>query len=143
MCATIPLYLAYLAATRRVSDERRLASIAAGVVAGVTAFVVSVGLLSVLDLPRVTVVPFAALVCFSSARLIRRLPDTASITALRTSAARLAARAAVSALVVIAITGAAETLRPRWSGLILAFPVNALPVMAILHFHYGRESIRP
>jgi hypothetical protein len=142
MCATIPVYLAYLAATSRL-PEPRLASIAAGALASVTAFALSLGLLSALDLPRVTVVPFAALVCFVSARLIRRLPDTATITPVRTSAARLAARAGVSALVVIAVTAAAEALGPRWSGLILAFPVNSLPVMAILHFHYGREAIRP
>ena len=142
MCATIPVYLAYLAATSRLR-EPRLASIAAGGLASVTAFAVSVGLLSALHLARVTVVPFAAVVCFVSARLVRRLPDTASITPVRTSGARLGARVGVSALVVIAVTAAAEALGPRWSGLVLGFPANSLPVMAILHFHYGREAILP
>jgi uncharacterized membrane protein (GlpM family) len=142
MCATIPVYFAYLVATSRFR-EPRLASIAFGAVASVIAFAVSVGLLSALHLPRVAVVPFAAVVCFISARLVRRLPDTACITPVRTSAARLVARAAASALVVIAVTAAAEALGPRWSGLILGFPANSLPVMAILHFHYGRDAIRP
>jgi uncharacterized membrane protein (GlpM family) len=142
MCATIPVYLAYLAATSRLR-EPRLASIAAGALASVTAFALSVGLLSALPLARLTVVPFAALVCFVSARLVRRLPDTAPLTRVRTSPALLGARAGVSALVVIAVTAAAEALGPRWSGLVLGFPANGLPVMAILHFHYGRETIRP
>ena len=115
MCATIPPYLAYLAATSRL-PEPRVASIAAGVVASVAAFALSLGLLSALD-SRVTIVPVAALVCFVTAHLLRRLPDTASITPVRTSAGRLAARAGVSALVVIVVPAATALVRthPRVS----------------------------
>ena len=44
---------------------------------------------------------------------------------------------------VIGITSVAQILGPKWSGLVAGFPVNSLPVMAILHFHYGSRTIEP
>ena len=141
-CATIPVYLAYLAATRRLRSPR-LASIAAGGLAGIAAFAVSAGLLGMLSIARALVVPFAALVCLITARLVRRLPDTAPLERVRASPGLLAVRAGVSAAMVIGITSVAHLLGPRWSGLVAGFPVNSLPVIAILHYNYGRETIRP
>ncbi len=37
----------------------------------------------------------------------------------------------------------AHLLGPKWSGLIVAFPVNTLPVVVILHWHYGSDVIKP
>ena len=89
------------------------------------------------------IVPFAALVCFVAARLVQRLPDTAPLVRVRASAGLLLVRAGVSAGMVIAITAVAHALGPKWSGLVAGFPVNSLPVMAILHFHYGARTIEP
>jgi len=55
----------------------------------------------------------------------------------------LAARAAASALTVVVVTSLAHLLGPKWSGLIVAFPVNTLPVIVILHWHYGSDVIKP
>jgi hypothetical protein len=44
---------------------------------------------------------------------------------------------------VLTVTSLAQVLGPKWSGLVAGFPVNSLPVMAILHFHYGRQTIKP
>ena len=82
MCATIPVYLAYLAVARRVR-EPRLVSIALGALAGFAAFALGVVLIGWLPLTRLMVVPFAASVCFVPARLIRRLPDTAPLVRVR------------------------------------------------------------
>jgi hypothetical protein len=142
MCAAVPVYLAYLAATRWVR-EPRVASIAAGWLAGVAAFAAAAALLGAFPLPRALVIPFAALVCLLTARVVRRLPSTAPLERVRLSPGLLAVRAGVSAAMVIAITSLAHVLGPKWSGLVAGFPVNSLPVMAILHFHYGRETIRP
>ena len=142
MCAAIPVYLAYLLATRWLPAPR-LASIAAGWLAGLAAFAAAAGLLGVFPPPRVLVLPFAALVCLVTARVVRRLPDTAPLERVRLSPALLAVRAGVSAAMVIAITSLAQALGPKWSGLIAGFPVNSLPVLAILHYHYGRETVRP
>jgi hypothetical protein len=142
VCATIPVYLAYLAATGRVRGSAAV-SIGAGAAAGVAAFAVSIAALGALPLTRATVVPFAALVCLLAARLVRRLPDTAPLARVRTSAGLLAARAGVSTAMVLTVTSLAQVLGPKWSGLVAGFPVNSLPVMAILHFHYGRQTIKP
>jgi hypothetical protein len=142
MCATIPVYLTYLAVASRLR-EPRLASIVAGALAGIAGFSVSIALIGILPLTRLTVIPFAAAVCALSARLVRRLPDTAPLQRVQTSVGLLLARAAVSAAMVIGITSVARILGPKWSGLVAGFPVNSLPVMAILHFHYGSQTIKP
>ena len=142
MCATIPVYFVYLAVAARVGGSR-VRSIAAGGLAGLTAFAAAIALIGLLPLTRLTAVPFAALVCFLAARLVRRLPDTAPLIRVRASAGLLLVRAGVSAGMVIGITAAAHALGPKWSGLVAGFPVNSLPVMAILHYHYGARTIEP
>ncbi len=142
VCTTIPVYVAYLGATRLVPAPRA-ASIAAAVTCGVATFVASAVALAGLPLDRVTVVPFAAAVCGGTAWLVRRLPDTASLTRVRTSPLLLATRAGVSVLTVLIVTSAADAIGPKWAGLVTGFPVNSLPVMAILHGHYGIGVVKP
>jgi len=115
MCATIPVYLAYLAVATRVR-EPRLISIALGSLASLAVFALGVVLIGWLPLTRLTAVPFAAVVCFSAARLVRRLPDTAPLVRVRTSAGLLLVRAGVSAVMVIAITSAAHVLGAKCRG---------------------------
>jgi hypothetical protein len=142
MCATIPVTFVYLAVADRIPASR-VTAIAAGALGAIGSFALSIALIGLLPLTRVTAVPFAALVCFVASRLVRRLPDTAPLVRVRASAGLLLARAGVSAGMVIAITAVAQVLGPKWSGLVAGFPVNSLPVMAILHFHYGARTIEP
>jgi hypothetical protein len=142
VCTTVPVYLAYLGATYIVPVPRA-ASIAAAVASGVAAFVVSAVAFAAVPLDRMTVIPFAAAVCAGTAWLVRRLPDTATLTRVRTSPMLLATRAATSVLTVLALTSVAELIGPKWAGLITGFPVNSLPVMAILHAHYGIGVVQP
>ena len=53
----------------------------------------------------------------------------------------LSVRAGFTALVVLLVTGVAHLIGPQWSGFLSTFPVTLLPVMAILHHHYGAETI--
>ena len=66
MCATIPVYLAYLTVATRVR-EPRLVSMALGALAAFAAFALAVILIGWLPLTRVTAVPFAPW-CASSPR---------------------------------------------------------------------------
>jgi hypothetical protein len=75
--------------------------------------------------------------------MVWSLPETAALRRVPTSPLLLAARAAVSALTVVTVTSLAHLLGPKWSGLIVAFPVNTLPVIIILHWHYGSDVIKP
>ena len=43
----------------------------------------------------------------------------------------------------LVVTSAAHALGARWSGLVVGFPVNGLPVMALLHARYGPAVILP
>jgi hypothetical protein len=134
MAATIPIYFAYLAAADRVRGPL-VAAIAAGALAALVTFAVSITVIGLLPLTRTTAVPFAALVCFAAAWLVRRLPDTAPLQRVRPSAGLLLARAGVSAGMVIAITGTAHLLGPKWSGLVAGFPVK--------NGHHGQAVRRP
>jgi hypothetical protein len=82
-------------------------------------------------------------VCAATAWLVRTLPDTAPLRRMPSTPLVLATRAGVSALTVITVTSLAHVLGPKWSGLIVGFPVNSLPVMAILHARYGAAVTLP
>jgi hypothetical protein len=142
MCSTIPVLLAYLVATKLVAAPRSV-SIAAGVLLGAASFVLAASLYARIPLTHATVVPLAAVVCGVTSWLVRGLPETAALRRVPTSPWLLAARAAVSALAVVTVTSLAHLLGPKWSGLIVAFPVNTLPVIVILHWHYGSDVIKP
>jgi len=142
MCATVPVFLGYLAATRLIPVPRA-ASAAVGVALGIVSFAVATVLLAALPLTRSTVLPLAAAVCGATAWLVRKLPDSAPLRRVPSSPLVLATRVGVSAITVIAVTGLAHVLGPKWSGLIVGFPVNGLPVMAILHAQYGADVTKP
>jgi hypothetical protein len=142
MCATVPVFVGYLVASRLVAAPR-WASITAGVAFGTVCFVVPAYLLSVIPMPRWAVVPFAAAVCFGTAWIVRGLPDTAPLRRVATGPLVLATRAGASVLTVLTVTALAQFLGPKWSGLVAGFPVNSLPVMVILHVHYGRGVAKP
>ena len=44
---------------------------------------------------------------------------------------------------MLAVTSTAHLLDPKWSDLVVGFPVNSLPVMALLHARYGAGVIMP
>jgi hypothetical protein len=142
MCATIPVLLAYLAATK-LMHAPRVVSIVVGVLLGAASFVVATSVVGAIPLTQATVVPFAAFVCGVASWMVWSLPETAALRRVPTSPLLLAARAAVSALTVVTVTSLAHLLGPKWSGLIVAFPVNTLPVIIILHWHYGSDVIKP
>jgi len=56
--------------------------------------------------------------------------------------ALLAVRAGLARVAVVVVTSVAHILGPKWSGLVTGYLVNALPVIAVLHFHYGLDVIR-
>src|SRR5688572_6821004 len=142
MCATIAVFLGYLVATRLVPSPR-VRSVAAGVALGSIGFILTSSLLGALPLTRAAIVPLAVVVCAGTAWMVRRLPDTAALRRVRASPLILATRAAASVLTVVTVTSLAHVLGPKWSGLVAGFPVNGLPVMAILHYQYGADVVKP
>lgn len=139
--STIPFVIGYVAGATLVPN-RRLLSIATGSLAANVLFALTTATLGTITLPRQAVVPLAAAVCGGTLWLLRRLPDTAPLQRVRVSVTLLAVRAALASIAVVLITSVAHILGPKWAGLVTGYPVNSLPVIVVLHFHYGLDVIR-
>ncbi len=68
-------------------------------------------------------------------------PATCTIRPLPFSWPLLVGRALLTSLIILAITGSAAQVGSRWSGVFSAFPATILPVVLILHAHYGPEIL--
>jgi len=142
MCATLSVFLGYLVGSELVPAPRP-ASIATGIALGTLCFVIFATLLSFIPLTRWSVLPLAAIACFGTTWIVRKLPDTATLRRVTTSPGLLAMRATTSVVTVLTVTGLAHLLGPKWSGLLVGYPVNSLPVMVILHSHYSHDVVKP
>ncbi|OSQ35632.1 hypothetical protein [Thalassospira mesophila] len=69
--------------------------------------------------------------------LFRSIENVGISQRLRITRKIVAVRAATAALIVVAISGAAAVIGPRWSGLFAGFPVTLFPMILILHCSYG------
>jgi hypothetical protein len=141
ICATFPFFVGYLAGASLVRRSRLL-SIAVGALTATALFAIASVVIGAFAPSRVVVVPLAAALCATTGWLFRRLPDTAPLRPVRVSASLLAVRAGLASISVILFTSLAHALGPKWSGVLTGYPVNVLPVIAVLHFHYGLDVAR-
>jgi hypothetical protein len=141
ICATIPFVIGYVAGAT-FAYRSRVTSIAAGALTATALFALASVIIGGLTPPRLVVVPLAAALCAGTAWLFRRLPDTAPMRPVRVSPSLLAVRAGLASVSVILFTSLAHALGPKWSGVLTGYPVNTLPVIAVLHFHYGLDVAR-
>ena len=141
ICATIPFVIGYLAGAT-LARGSRAASIAAGALTATALFAIASVIIGTLAPSRLVVVPLAAALCAGTWWLFRRLPDTAPMRPIRVSASLVAVRAGLASVSVILFTSVAHALGPKWSGLLTGYPVNTLPVIAVLHYHYGLDVAR-
>jgi len=76
------------------------------------------------------------------ALIFRRInPVSCTIRPLPFSWPLLIGRALLTGLIILTITGSAAHVGSRWSGIFSAFPATILPVVLILHTHYGPEIL--
>ena len=142
MCATLSVFLGYLVGSELVPAPRP-ASIVTGIALGTLCFAISATLLSFIPFTRWSVLPLAIVACFGTTWIVRKLPDTAILRRVTASPGLLAVRATTSVVTVLTVTELAHLLGPKWSGLLVGYPVNSLPVMVILHSHYGHDVVKP
>lgn len=71
----------------------------------------------------------------------RTNPKSCTIRPLPLSLPLLIGRALLTGLIILAITGSAANVGSHWSGVFSAFPATILPVVLILHTHYGPEIL--
>ena len=141
ICATFPFIIGYLAGAA-LAPRHRLLSIAAGAVTATALFALASLMIGAVEPSRLVVVPLAAALCAATLWLFRHLPDSAPLRRVRISVPLLVVRAGVASVSVILFTSVAHILGPKWSGLVTGYPVNVLPVIAMLHFHYGVDVVR-
>lgn len=72
--------------------------------------------------------------------LYRRIPNASITRRVHLGLGVVIFRAALAALVILSITGAAHLVPPSWAGLFSAFPSTVFPLLLILHTTYGREQ---
>ncbi|OKH89824.1 hypothetical protein [Thalassospira sp. TSL5-1] len=73
--------------------------------------------------------------------LFRAIENVSIAQRVRITRSIVAIRAAIAALIVVAISGAAAIIGPRWAGLFAGFPVTLYPMILILHWSYGLAPV--
>jgi hypothetical protein len=82
----------------------------------------------------------AAIIGFSHA--LRGHEDVAPLPPVRYSVSVLLQRSLLAAAMVVAVTGVAGWVGPRWAGLLSAFPVTLYPLLLVMHRSYGPAQAR-
>ncbi|MFH1985590.1 MAG: hypothetical protein ABIL58_27455 [Pseudomonadota bacterium] len=125
----------------RTAVRCRRWEIAAASAAATGGYAAAIGLLQTVHLtkPMAVVLPVVATVAF--AVLFRRIPDSRIDRPVRLTFRVLVLRAALATLILLAVTGAAHWVGPRWAGLFSAFPTTLFPLILIIHVSYGRNHV--
>jgi len=133
--------LCFVYAYYRMALRCRRGEIAAASAAAIVGYAAAIGLLQTVNLTKTMAVllPVVATVAFGY--LLRRIPDTRIDRPVRLTIRVLVLRAALAALILVAVTGAAHWVGPRWAGLFSAFPTTLFPLILIVHMGYGREHV--
>jgi hypothetical protein len=118
---------------------KRMPILAASAVA-VVGFLAVVSLLFALQMP-----PWAGILITAGAIplflfLFRAIPNAVIAQRVHLGPRVLLFRAALSALVIVIITGAAHLVGPKLAGLFSAFPATVYPLLLIIHLTYGSSQ---
>ncbi len=134
------MFVYYLVSRSINTHAGKILSIVAASLAANLAFFGLDALLHMLRLPPWGCVLAAATAILGFGALFRQIPNARIATRIRLGAGVLLFRAGLAALVILAITGAAEVVPPAWAGLFSAYPATVFPLVLILHSTYGPEQ---
>jgi hypothetical protein len=125
----------------RASIALRRWVVAGSSAAALAGFFAAAWLLDLIPFSRTAaiLVPIGSIFLFTA--LFRRLPNVAIARRLRLTLPVLLARAALAALIIVAVTGTAKTVGPARAGLFSAFPTALFPLMLIVHLTYDRSHV--
>lgn len=101
----------------------------------------AIALLRGVAMGRAAAVALPVLAAVGVAYLLRRIENVKIGSAIRLTFRVLLFRAAFAAAIILAITGAARAVGPRWAGLFSAFPTTLFPLLLIVHLTYGRVYV--
>ena len=131
--ATLAYVLAYYYASRRLTRFAVAGSTGLGVVAFfIVAFIIAAIPFSLAGAMILTVI-----VMGGSIWLFRRIEFVSVDKPVRYTAKLLLARGGIAAVLIVIVITVAETLEPKWTGILAGFPTTFLPTLLILHVTYG------
>ncbi|NLG98669.1 MAG: hypothetical protein GX491_15035 [Chloroflexi bacterium] len=138
LTAMLSFLFIYYQTARRVRGSRP-ASLLAASAAGAAVFFALTALMNHLHLPPAAgiLITLAAVPLFGY--LFRSIPDTVIDRRVKMDLPALLVRGGLSALIVLAITGAAKVSGPGAAGLFSAFPATTFPLILIVHWTYGAQ----
>ncbi len=136
--ATLAFALGYYFASRIKSSVSPLLSTLCGLICY---FTIAGGLKSItFDLPLGIGL---SLIALSLTAYFFRSSETSKIQKkIRMTFPRMLFRSAMAAGFVVAITTFADLTGPKWSGLLIGFPMTFLPFLLIIHMTYSGEQVR-
>lgn len=123
-----------------VSAQAGRFSIIAASLAATAGFLAASSLLKGIALPPWASILTAAGAILGFSKLFQAIPNARIIEKIHLGAGVLIFRAALAALIILGITGAANLVPPSSAGLFSAFPSTAFPLVLIIHGTYGREQ---
>lgn len=137
LAALLSFFYVYYQVSRRVKGWW---SILAASGAALTGFFGVDGLLQAVNFPSWCSPLIAAAAILGFSAIFRGIPNTKIQQKVSLGAGVLVFRAGISALIILAITGAAGLVPPSWAGLFSAFPATVFPLVLIIHSTYGADQ---
>lgn len=136
IAAQLVFYFGYYFVSLRA---RRWAILAASL-AALAGFLGASALLRALPPSPWASILIAAAAILGFGALFRGIPNTRIAEKTRLGPRVLLLRAALAALIILGIIGAANLVPPGWAGLFSAFPAASFPLVLIIHSTYSREQ---
>ncbi|MDA4844314.1 hypothetical protein [Hoeflea poritis] len=134
--ATLCFNLGYWLVSSRVHRHRFASAIGGGLLA----YLIAAVAITQLPLNVWTATLLVAIVAGLSILAMRGHENTVIGSRVKMTWLVVAARAGVAVGVVVAVTGVAAAIGPRWSGLLAGFPIMLFPLLIILQFSYSPED---
>lgn len=125
----------------RVAPARStlVANILVSVLTGVSFYLVTIIVISMMDLNPILAAFFSAISFLIFRVAFRNIKHKTIYAKVRLSVAVLLVRSLVSSVIIISVIGLGTVFGAKWAGLFSAFPTTLLPLLVIIHFTYGKE----
>jgi|TARA_R110001583_G_scaffold178786_3_gene334980 hypothetical protein len=137
LIATLAFLYAYYLVSRLLLRWSVLVQVLASSMASFAAFVFVSWLGQMVSFTLLTATVSLFIAMIAAIFLFRAIENVSILQRVKITHKIVAVRAATAAFIVVAISGAAAIIGPRWSGLFAGFPVTLYPMILILHWSYG------
>jgi len=141
LIATLSFLYAYFLASRRWATLPILPQMALCSLCSFGAFLGVSWLFQLTEMSLVQAATVLLVAIFIALILFRKIENRSILNRVRLTMGVVVLRAGLASLIVLIISGLAAWIGPRWSGLLSGFPVTLYPIMLILHFTYGAETV--